>query len=442
MAEKTRRHWQDMQKVQFKHEYVIFFKLINNQARILAEKSLPLHFREAMDIYEKLIKVCKENVNNPHRVCEVNFQASRLCKQFKESKEIQYLNACVDWDAKPAQGKVACQFAVQAQDLLMEYATSQLKHGDSKQKVFQRNMTNVVALETKYKIFSIQNDYNSAIFYLERAIELDEKDRLYGQQKSLFECLLSLLKIEFDEDRVSQAKDLINGIEDTSTKNDFDFQLRKLLITREIPNDKEKLWDLRSKVLDFEESVKNIEIDHNTLCSKATEVWQKSISALDYATNDFKEVNSTSQVLFERKTYKTTNKIESLLKEFAMTGYPMSISVKKTPVIIKTETQLIDKFQKMRIDDVKENHPSLFQHILHQHNMHESLLEELRKVRNDTVIFPHQYDILKLIYFQTHSDPRPALLYKMQKEDLIQKTRKIYEFSVDMCKSFRETINK
>ena len=142
-------------------------------------------------------------------------------------------------------------------------------------------MTNVEALETKYKIFSIQNDYNSAIFYLERAIELDEKDRLYGQQKSLFECLLSLLKIEFDEDRVSKAKDLINGIEDTSTKNDFDFQLRKLLITREIPNDKEKLWDLRSKVLDFEESVKNIEIDHNTLCSKATEVWQKSISALD-----------------------------------------------------------------------------------------------------------------------------------------------------------------
>ena len=68
-----------------------------------------------------------------------------------------------------------------------------------------------------------------------------------------------------------------------------------------------------------------------------------------------------------------------------MTGYPMSITVKKNPVIIKTEAHLVEKFKKMKIDDVKENHPILFQHIIHQNNEHESLLEQLRQVRNDKV---------------------------------------------------------
>ena len=93
-------------------------------------KDFEKHFENAMNIYEKLIKVwkSKDNKNNSHLVCEIYFQASRLYKHYGgKSKEIQNLNHCVDWDAEEAQGKIACQFAEKAQDILLEYATSQLK---------------------------------------------------------------------------------------------------------------------------------------------------------------------------------------------------------------------------------------------------------------------------------------------------------------------------
>ena len=221
----------------------------------------------------------------------------------------------VQWDAKISQGKVACQFAEKSQDILLEYATSQLKFGNRKQKVKFRGMTDVDAFEAKSKIFSIQNDYNSAIYYIEKAMGFNDTNRLCGQKKILFDCLLSSLKEEFDEAKISKAKEIIDNMEKMETKLDFDFQLRRFILTHEITNKDEKLTDLKSSILSFEESVKNQE----DLCSNANVVWVNSRSVMDYATNILKDDASNSQVkkgnLFSRESDSTFTNVRSFVRQ-------------------------------------------------------------------------------------------------------------------------------
>ena len=151
-------------------------------------------FQEVVTMYDQLISSNSDN----HKVivlCEAYWHYSVALKKYAKltnnsnyrKKEVRNLKACVEAD-RNGPYDVVCNYAFKAQNQLLDYATIELRDG---KEVY---MTKVEALEFKSSIFSTNEDYISAIYYIRRAIDENDEKRTASQIESLAGLLLDASK--------------------------------------------------------------------------------------------------------------------------------------------------------------------------------------------------------------------------------------------------------
>ena len=124
---------------------------------------------------------------------------------------------CVDCDAKIPYTNISSPIAQRCQDILMEYATQKLKQGPTRKNKYFNNK--IEALHMKSKLFKIQKDYETSIFYIRKAIAINDKDKIQSQKILLIEMLLKQLERQYDEKKLLEVKGLLGGMnEHPSTK--------------------------------------------------------------------------------------------------------------------------------------------------------------------------------------------------------------------------------
>ena len=249
-------------------------------------------FERATIIFESLIEKCKDMRNHGHRLCEVLHQYSAFLKlqYYWKAKEVSYLVQCVEWD-NSLPDAVACKYAIKCQDLLLKYATHQLKDGKKRQ--LNQPLNNAEAFEIKSKIFGIQQNYHSAIFFIEKAIQCQEKDNLTFQQEFLVRNLLKLLETDFKENHVNKIQATLDLMKDDQMKTLLEYELRILQINQANHFHHDKLKDLKASSIQFEETVKDLECSKETICDAALNVLAKARSSLDYALTDLRDKKYT-----------------------------------------------------------------------------------------------------------------------------------------------------
>ena len=249
-------------------------------------------FAEADKIFQNLIEKCKEMKNHGHRLCEVLHQYSLFWKlQYCETKkEISSLEHCVEWD-NSLPDKVACNHATKCQEQLLKYATNQLKDGKKRQ--LNQHLTNAEAYQIQSKIFSIQQNYHSAVFFIEKAIQSHDTDKLTFQQEFLARNLLKILETEFMDSHVIKVQATLDRMKDERIKTLLEYELRILQINKEKHFHHEKLKDLKASSIQFEEAVKDLECSKEIICDAALNVLAKARSSLDYALTDLRDKKYT-----------------------------------------------------------------------------------------------------------------------------------------------------
>ena len=249
-------------------------------------------FERATIIFESLIEKCKDMRNHGHRLCEVLHQYSAFLKlqYYWKAKEVSYLVQCVEWD-NSLPDAVACKYAIKCQDLLLKYATHQLKDGKKRQ--LNQPLNNAEAFEIKSKIFGIQQNYHSAIFFIEKAIQCQEKDKLTFQQEFLVRNLLKLLETDFQDSHVNKIHATLHMMKDDQMKTLLEYELRTLQINKANHFHHEKLKDLKASSIQFEEAVKDLECSKETICDAALNVLANARSSLDYALTDLRDKKYT-----------------------------------------------------------------------------------------------------------------------------------------------------
>ena len=62
----------------------------------------------------------------------------------------------------------------------------------------------------KSKLFKIQKEYETSIFYIRQAIALIDKDKIQSQKILLIEILLKQLESQFEEKNLFEVKGLLD----------------------------------------------------------------------------------------------------------------------------------------------------------------------------------------------------------------------------------------
>lgn len=112
-----------------------------------------------------------------------------------------------------AEHQYACSHAIKAQNQLLDYATLVFRDGS------ENRMSKVKAYEVKSLIYSIDEDYDSALFYIGEAIQQSlGSGRNTSQIESLIGMLLDASKKEDDNKLLMQAQNLIGQLEEGDAK--------------------------------------------------------------------------------------------------------------------------------------------------------------------------------------------------------------------------------
>ena len=160
---------------------------------------------------------------------------------------------------------------------------------DGKKRQLNQPMNDAEAFEIKSKIFGIQQNYHSAVFFIEKAIQCKENENITIQQEFLVRNVLKILEIDFQDSHVNKIQSTLDIMKDYQMKTLLEYELRILQINKANHFHHEKLKDLKAASIQFEESVKDLECSKETICDAALNILANARSSLDYALTDLRE---------------------------------------------------------------------------------------------------------------------------------------------------------
>ena len=228
-------------------------------------------------------------------MCEFYYNQSVFLKQTNNYKaEIEALENCVDCDAKIPYTNISSPIAQRCQDILMKYATQKLKQGPTRKNKYFNNK--IEALHVKSKLFKIQKDYETSIFYIRKAIAINDKDKIQSQKILLIEMLLKQLESQFDEKTLLEVKGLLEGMNEHPSTKELSYQITELEIGEQTKG-KKKLSDIKLSILSFEKCAL-LEKENPSLYEKAKQVWENGRSILDYAMTYLKNSNKGDELFY------------------------------------------------------------------------------------------------------------------------------------------------
>ena len=269
------------------------------QAKILTELYLSNKYKnekykkEAQKIFETLDDTIFNKQS--HKMCEFYYNQSVFLKQTNNYKaEIEALENCVDCDAKIPYTNISSPIAQRCQDILMEYATQKLKQGPTRKNKYFNNK--IEALHMKSKLFKIQKDYETSIFYIRKAIAINDKDKIQSQKILLIEMLLKQLESQYDEKTSLEVKGLLEGMNEYPSTKELNYQFIELEIGEQTKG-KKKLSDIKLSILSFEKCA-HLEKENPSLYEKAKQVWENGRSILDYAMTYLKNSNKGDEFFY------------------------------------------------------------------------------------------------------------------------------------------------
>merc|ERR1719348_1506944 len=211
---------------------IMTFPHLLTKAKILTELYLSNKYKnekykkEAQKIFETLDDTIFNKQS--HKMCEFYYNQSVFLKQTNNYKaEIEALENCVDCDAKIPYTNISSPIAQRCQDILMEYATQKLKQGPTRRNKY---FNKIEAFHMKSKLFKIQKDYETSIFYIRKAIAINDKDKIQSQKILLIEMLLKQLESQFDEKTLLEVKGLLEGMNEHPSTKELNYQLTELEI--------------------------------------------------------------------------------------------------------------------------------------------------------------------------------------------------------------------
>ena len=236
---------------------------------------------ETEKLFKFLINDCSKMRNTGHRLCEVYWNFARFLKHKKENKEeLKYLDECITWDNNLIDSR-ACKFAINCQDLLMDYSNKKIEsqsetHFDSDHEAY----------EMKSKILSIQRSFHSAIFYIKKAIEYGQENRLKERQKLLIENLCKLLETSFRSKTLEEALKVVEEVQDEKEMMRLRYQVKAIEINHTMKYT--NLQPLKDVILKFFDLLKNSNASDEEFYSSFLSVITETRSVLDYSLTDLR----------------------------------------------------------------------------------------------------------------------------------------------------------
>ena len=191
-------------------------QILTEQALLKRDKKL---FSDAEIIFEKIIQMTKDKKGKVFQLCEGYWHFSVFFQKYGKmmksddalKKEIKCLEDCIETDLQ-GEYEHSCSYAVKAQTQLLNYSTLELRDRTGK------HMTAGIALEFKSKFFSIDEDYDTAIYYMRKALEENDQARILSQTENLIGLLLDATQKTNDIKSLGEAKDLMKALEDGPEK--------------------------------------------------------------------------------------------------------------------------------------------------------------------------------------------------------------------------------
>eukprot|EP00092_Neocalanus_flemingeri_P031976 GFUD01034746.1.p1 GENE.GFUD01034746.1~~GFUD01034746.1.p1 ORF type:complete len:755 (+),score=183.93 GFUD01034746.1:75-2339(+) len=365
-------------------------------ARIYSEIALlendESKFHQSEEIYERMIKKFINNKDKVYQLCEGYWHYSVFLQKHGKKKkdevllkkEVTCLEDCVQAD-RNGPHTYACAYAIKAQNQLLEYATLVFRDGKENQ------MTIVKAYEVKSLIYSTDEDYDSAIFYIGEAIKHGRNSgRSTSQIESLIGMLLDASKNEDKGKLLMQAQDLIGQLEEGDAKKRLNYEVIQIRISTSM--DHEKLQALKTSALKFEEIANNSD-EMADLSSSSFAVFGESRSALDYSMGYLRD-----------------------------NAYPDADKRIFFPYFTTSREELTKIFEKKKFHGIKLRHPEIIDFIAKKN--------EPKWVK----------DFIDTRNLKTHEDPSLEKLIGMTKEDLTALTQNAYFLGADVFNFVAKTV--
>ena len=199
---------------------------------------------------------------------------------------MKYLFECIAWDNNLIDSK-ACRFAIKCQDLLIDYCNIKIESDSSLQRLSETHFdSDHEAYEMKSKILSIQRSFQSAIFYIEKAIEYGHEDRLKERQNLLIENLCKLLESSYKPKICKKALTVVEKVQDEREMIRLRYQVKAIETNHTMKYT--KLQPLKAAILKFFDVLKNSKASYEEFFNSSLNVITETRSVLDYSLTDLR----------------------------------------------------------------------------------------------------------------------------------------------------------